>query len=334
MFQTLNQTQYILLVVGMVWLTSSGVDGQDPFAADGPNPFASSESEQSNQKTVQAATGSPVNATADGLNKILQTTVSFEYDEVPFLDVAEELRDEYRINVVLDGSAEDDSLNEDTIVSCNLKNVRLASAMKFLLRRNNATYHVEEGILRIISMDVAEDPEFFRTRIFDCRQLLQAITATDKRIGKPKVIQMLPARNGGFGGGGNGSKGGGGLFRIDPQLGGGSGRYSAPRPGIESTLLRTGEVEEVVGMQDAENQPVAESEQAKPAEARNVMIQTATAEGMLIPLVKTMVAAESWDDTNGDGSLMIISGQMVVSQSENVLDEVGLFLKQLENAIK
>ena len=63
-------------------------------------------------------------------------------------------------------------------------------------------------------------------------------------------------------------------------------------------------------------------------------IQTATAEGMLIPLVKTMVDPDSWDDTRGDGSLMIISGQLVVSQSEATHHQISALLKQLQEAIK
>ena len=342
MLQALNQRQFIILIVGMVGLLSLPVDGQE-------NPF---DPIQREQISVQAIAKSTAKRVAGDLHEILQTKVSFEYEEVPFLDVAEQLRDDFGINVVIDATAQDDSLTEDTIVNCKLKNVRLATALKLLLSSNNATYLVDDGILKIISMDVASDPVFFRTRIFDCRQLLQAIAATDNRIGKSKVIQILPlsAGGGGFSGGGSGGFGGGGfgggaggaggagggLFRVGPQLGGGGFAGGASRFGfgIESALMSTGQVNEVVGMQDVKGCSGSDSKTPQTAETRNVMIQTATAEGMLIPLIKTMVDADSWSETNGDGALMIISGQMVVSQSEAVLDEIGALLEQLENSIK
>ena len=119
------------------------------------------------------------------LEELLEKTiVDFDYDEVAFIDVVGRLQNDHKINVIIDQSAQDDSLSEDTIVSCHLNNVTLKTALRSMLKTHNATFSIDEGILKFISLDVASDPEFFRTKMFDCTELLKKIAATDSRIGK------------------------------------------------------------------------------------------------------------------------------------------------------
>ena len=81
-------------------------------------------------------------------------------------------------------------------------------------------------------------------------------------------------------------------------------------PDINEEWLRHGQIKQIVGMREvATNEQEESTVEAKQTEnAKNVVIQTATAEGMLLNLIKTMVDPESWDDTNGDGAIMVMSG--------------------------
>ena len=313
--------------------------GSDTF--DDTNPF-------DNINTLKNETEKSQIKTTSDIEKLMETAVSWDYEEVPFVEVVDSIREEFGVNVILDRSAEDDSLNLDSVVSVKLKNARLATALQTLLDGNNATYVIYDGMLRIISQDVASDRTFFRRKIFDCRQLLQKIRNTDSRIGKPVVVRILPVQNyggsggsGGFGGGG----GGGGVFNVLPTLtqnlgpgagiGSGGMRAHLGEESIETRILRTGQVDQVVGIEQAETAPAGSASQQESASnnIQNAVIQTPSAQGMLLDLVRAMVAAESWETTNGDGTLMIVSGLLIVSQSEGVLDDIGVFLRDLENSL-
>jgi hypothetical protein len=86
-----------------------------------------------------------------------------EYDETPFIEVMDELRDNYKINVVLDQSAKDDSLTEDDPITFKVTGIRLKNALRLMLKEKNATFIVRDETLQIISLDVASDPEYFVT---------------------------------------------------------------------------------------------------------------------------------------------------------------------------
>ena len=307
------------------------------FAFDDSNPFKDSNPFSPDKSQIKS--------TRD-VEQLMQIAVNWDYDEVPFIDLMESIREVHGINVILDHSAEDDALNLDSVVSVQLKNARLATALQTLLSKNNATYVIQDGLLKIISQDVASDPDYFRRKIFDCRQLLQKIRNTDSRIGKPVVVRILPVQNdggsggsGGFGGGG----GGGGVFSVLPNLpqqpfvtgGIGPGRGGFGQANIESMILRAGQVDQVVRVNQSEAPPAdsASQQELSAANTQTAIIQTPTAEQMLLDIIQAMVAAESWESTNGDGSLMIVSGLLIVSQSEGVLDDIGMFLQDLENSL-
>ena len=255
--------------------------------------------------------------TSANLDRILQSPFSGDYDEVEFIDVMDELRENYGINVLLDQSAEDDSLTEDESITFRIKNTKLSTALRLMLRRKNATYVNQEGILRIISLDVASDPEFFRRQIFDCRALLEKIAATDQTVGTVvdlnSQLRNLKANRHLSG---RGSEGGG-LFQMSDLLGGDGGGMQ-PNPISVQQALGGG------------NPPPA---QPQAAHQRLPQKQEVKAQDVLQDLIKNTIDPDGWEETNGDGSLMVVSGLLVVTQTEKTLDEIESLIEELEKRI-
>jgi hypothetical protein len=178
--------------------------------------------------------------------------------------------------------------------------------------------------------------------------LLLMINEADPRIGRP----LFPAINpgGGFGGGGMGGGGasGGGVFCVDPQqgsgLGGGSGL--AGRGGFAGGggLAGGGGVSGggLGGFAGSAQQPAAESFenlQQRNVEGENMSdaAQNApriAASYLLMNLVRNTVVADEWNDTNGDGTLEMIGGLMVVNQTEEGLDQIERLLDELERQMR
>lgn len=252
----------------------------------------------SNEATEPTPTESkPSIATSIWVDQKLNEGCTLDFYEAPFVEVMDELRDSYQLNVILDQSAKDDSLTADELVTFSIKNVTLSTALRLMLSENNATYVAHDGVLRIISLDSAADPEFFGRQIFDCRELLKKIAATDGRVGQP--IQIPVQRGGGgFGGGG---AGGGGVFCVAPT-------QQSPEPPVKPQQI------------DNKDQ--------------QFVVRRITAESLLEDVLKTTINPEGWDSTNGDGTLMTVSGFIVVNQTEHVLDELESLLNELNSRLQ
>ncbi len=151
------------------------------------------------------------------LRDLDQTVDDFIYDDTPFSEVMLDLKTKYNINIVLDQSAVEDSLTEDESVAINVSGIRLKNALRLLLAKYNATFIVRDEVLRIISKDVAEDPEFFVTNIYNVGDLVAPRQNFGGGLGGGGGGGGL----GGFGGGqGGGGQGGGGLGGGAGGLGG------------------------------------------------------------------------------------------------------------------
>ena len=211
---------------------------------------------------------------ASKLNRIARERLCQEWSpnikETSFLDVMHDIAKEYKINIVLDETARNDSLTGDTPVTFSASNVPLRNGMRLLLKRHNATYVVRDGIVRIISMDVAKSPEFLAREIISCRKLLQLIASNEKR-------------------------------RVD-QLN--SKRKTAGK--------RT----------------------AKATPNEYYIDKTLAAEHFLIPLIRTTISPSDWEDTNGEGTIRHTNGGLVVSQTQETIDDIHVLLDQLTNKLK
>lgn len=245
-----------------------------------------------------------VKSTTDHIMKALDAPVDIEYDQTPFIDIMDEFRDRYRINVILDQSALDDSLTEDDQVTINVKGVRMRSALRLMLARMNSTYVIQDEVLLIISMDVADSPEFFSRKIINCSELLRKIEqAESKRIGTIDQVFALrqgqPNRGSDFGGGG--------VFEIVDS---------------KSAGLLGGDSDDETN----------EDEQAKEDVTRYLVSKT-TAESLLIDAIENSISPDYWATTNGDGGLSIIGGCLVIHQTEEVIENVEKFLVDLSKAM-
>ena len=216
---------------------------------------------------------------SEDVDRKLQQPADFDFVDTPMVEVMDQIRDGQGFNVLLDESARA-TLDEDTLVTFNIKNVRLATALRLLLSKHNATYIVQDGILRLISLDVAGDPEFHRRKLFDCRQLLRIIAEQDAGAGNDSSHATTEA---------------------------GSGK----------------------GSEAAQN---SRSPQ-QPVTANQEQFRRFPAEYVLMNVIKTTIDPDSWDSTNGDGTLNFVGGFMVVRQTEESLDNIGDFIGELEKRL-
>ncbi len=137
---------------------------------------------------------------------------SANYDETEFSEVMADLADQFDINVVLDPTARDDSLPEDELITFRVNSIRLKNALRLMLKEKNATFIVKDEVLSIISLDVASDPEYFVTNVYNVGDLIA-----------PRQNRGGGGGGGGFGGGGRGGGGFGGGGRGGGGFGGGGG---------------------------------------------------------------------------------------------------------------
>jgi hypothetical protein len=66
---------------------------------------------------------------------------------------------------------------------------------------------------------------------------------------------------------------------------------------------------------------------------QKLLIKRTSAEGMLVSLIKQSVQPDSWEDTNGDASLIIVGGLMVVTQTQQALDDIHALTSELEDRL-
>ncbi len=156
-------------------------------------------------------------ANEEKILEALEEPANLAYDETPWSEVEDELERQYKINIVLDQSAKDDSLTEDEPITINLTGIRLKNALRLMLKEKNATFIVRNEVLLIISLDDADDTKYFVTNVYNVGDLV-----APRR--NPQAGQLGMGGGGGLGGGGGGlGGGGGGLGGGGGGLGGGGG---------------------------------------------------------------------------------------------------------------
>jgi hypothetical protein len=273
------------------------------------------------QDSDQGAESQPGESFLD-LNEALNQTVTWEFDETPLIEVMEELRDKYGIQALLDRSAQDSGLTEDTPITFNIRQVPLSQALKLILQPQDATTVADGEILRIISRDAAHEARFFRRQIFDCRKLLDLIRdAESHRLDHPISLRIIPpdANKIGVGTGGT-------ILRFAREDAFDiHGNFGADRFTTRAALQQPTD--------RATEEPQGDKSSLQTGEPNQfpmiIAVEMQTAESMLIDLVKTTVQTDSWDTTNGEGTLVIVGGCMVVNQDVATIDEIDSLLSEL-----
>ena len=282
---------------------SSSTSDEDPFGdsksnSDNPdNPFA--ENHRINSRTTQTAETQQAKAEkkdeirkqgetlADRLNR----TSKMAFDETDMISVAEYLERILRTDVLLDMSAYEDSLDMDTLVTFNSRHLKLGHAIRLMLHKHNATYMIDDGAMRIISIDVASDPEYFQRKIIDCRKLLEMIEVNESMYPSADRSPKPISKN---------KRQGGGVFNL-PQDDEGK---SAPK-------------------KPTTTEPAAEQTGEEP--------QAIVASEVLMETIKFSVTPDDWYDSNGNATLSTVGGLLVIFGNQQQIDEVQRFLDDLQS---
>ena len=334
-FRTASLSLMVLFAMAMcpeqVWLGSPAKvvaqnrmpDLDDPFGDLTPAASRKSSSNTTldkdktalkNAESQLATSPSPSNSTLadDEVRQKLYTPCNFDLDETSFVDVKEQLENDLGVNIVLTSSASDDALTEDETFTSDLSGITHASALRILLAAKNATYCVQDGVLKIISLDEASDQQWCVRRMTDVSETLALIRVAERdRIGKPKSGKpksgetiVIP------------KNGGGGVFRIQGVYGGGSKGSDQADGAKDIQKLAAAIVQAVENSQAKAQRPVV----------------FVTAESILIDTIKEIVDNDGF--TTGGWSIACVGGILVVKSPEDVSENVDSFVKDLHYRLK
>jgi type II secretory pathway component GspD/PulD (secretin) len=232
----------------------------------------------------------------------LNQPCAFDFNEVPMEKFIPELEKVLGCNVQVDTSLGENPFGSTELVTCQVSNVRLRTALKLVIEEHNATYVISDGLVKIVSAADAEDPQFFRRKIFDCRELLELIAQNETRFPHETIMSFAP---GGFG---NGNRKTGGVFNQLPG--------TNPTPNRQERELA----------QDADGSDSATDEQL-------LVFARRQASGILQDLVKQTVYPASWSDSNGDFESKMVAGLLIVSASEDCLFEIQSLLTDMTQTL-
>jgi len=106
-------------------------------------------------------------AILESLNK----RIDFDFDDELIADVVASLNTTYGLNIQVLDSARDHGLVDDEPVSIALSNITLRSGLRLLLDKYDCAFVVQDEVLKIISRDESEEPEYFAKVIYDVTDL-------------------------------------------------------------------------------------------------------------------------------------------------------------------
>jgi hypothetical protein len=245
----------------------------------------------------------------EAIENQLKQTVSLAYEDVEWSEIRRDLITRFKINVVTDRTALDDSLSEEELLSVYLKDIPLEIGLVELLKIKNATIIVKDGVLRVISLDNVEDPQFLTIKTFDCRQLIKQIELTKSSTLFSKLSADTTPNNqktsGGMGGGGMGGMGGMFCTKIDLALQPENVSQATPQDSVA------------------------------PSDKAPQRLKITTREEFIIQLVSNMVGeADKWSaESGGPYCISVVNGFLVVKANREIHRETEIFLKTLEQTL-
>ena len=250
----------------------------------------------------------------EAIRRTLRQPCVLDYQDEAISDVMADLESKLNLNIVLTPSARDDSLDVDEPITVNVRGIPFSDALNIMLAEKNATYCVQDGVLKLISIDDAvSDPVFSARRMVNVNNLLTFIRKKEaSRIGKPVSATNHFSNGDGSGGGG------GGVFSY-PAAGPNEKNEQSEANDTRSEITKL--TEAILSLQQAaaEQQPV----------------RLTTAESILIGVTQAAVQTDSWLDMgSGVGQIKIIGGIMILVTTEKINDEVESFLIDLEYAMQ
>jgi general secretion pathway protein D len=218
------------------------------------------------------------------------------FDQIPFADVIEFLRDSTQANIFVNWRAlEASAIDRNTPITTRLRNVKFSKVLRTILDDVGGGtvklgYTIDEGVITISTLeDLAQNVDI---RVYDIRDLIINVpdfsNAPDFNIG-----------DSGGGGGGGGGIGGGGGNRGGG--GGGGGLFGGGGGGGNS------------GNDDEDEGPT-----------RTELIE------QIVLLIQDTVAPDTWRDNGGTiGSVRDLGGQLIVTQTPENQGAVAALLEKL-----
>ena len=278
---------------------------QENDNTDSPSPKAKPTASDSTQRTGQTEAA-------------LKQAVDLDFDGTPFVEVKEELATKTGLNFILTYSASDDALPDDEPITFEITGMPLGKALELMLAPCNATYVIDSGVVKFISIDEAEDEKWFRVKMFDCRELVKVLPKTAPPV---KLFNFGGGLSGRGGGGGFGG-GGGGVFSIapssqqpQPQTGNNTKKQTAKNKPSESQILDA-KFQQIITMMEQE----ATRRRPEP-----------TAEYTLETLAYTMTESGIW--CQQESPLKVVNGILVVRGSEAKLKQIENLLVDLKGKL-
>ena len=229
----------------------------------------------------------------------LREVVSLEYLEMPWSDIERDLEERGGFNIFLDQSARDDSLSVDEPLTFQLNQIPLEKALLMLLAEKNATFHIDYGIVVVISRDDAEDPRYMKVKMFNCRDLIDKLEENQDQL-PPLLTELMGHPMSGSGGGGE---------RADGSSSSGLGGIKADGTGTSGSAPSSGGF----GGGGARQNPGELS-----------------AKDVLLDLVTSMITPEEWVSSGqGMADAKIVNGVLIVKHRQAALGEIESLLKDL-----
>lgn len=144
---------------------AAGPAGDDPFAAQPAKPEATEAKGPTPTPARQLATGE------EAIEKALGRPAHLEFHETPLQDVVDYLKHFYTIEIFVDNRAlADVGLGGDTLLTVNLKNISLRSALDLILQQHDLTWTISSDVLLITTQEQAN--AMWITKVYDVADLV------------------------------------------------------------------------------------------------------------------------------------------------------------------
>jgi hypothetical protein len=216
------------------------------------------------------------------------------FDETEFRDVLKDFRERYGIEFMIDRSATDDELQPSTLITHQQATLTAGEFLESIANLHNATYMVRNGVVVFISRDVANDWQYHSLRIFDVRKILEKLRAE-----LPASVERYPS---------------------PPQTPFG--------PGMSGGMFQIiGEEPNVVPPEAAETETEQKAEQV-------LVVRRLWPEEQLKNLLLRTITPNHWSDTQGEATITLLAGRLIVTHQRSALIEIENFLEDFERALE
>ena len=158
--------------LGIVGIVSSVGFGDDPKPTVAkPAAPTSAEPAKPTPKSVSALGEDEARERIERL--LVQETTNLDFEETPLKEAMQFIGSFHNVNVVMDAkSLEEATIAIDQPLTMHLSGITLASGLKLMLEPLQLTYVVENEVLKITTLEVANHR--YETRVYDVRKLMEA----------------------------------------------------------------------------------------------------------------------------------------------------------------